>query len=570
MNNRERSMIIELLTLPWICGIAANTDIFRSEESAIVEPTFYTAFDDASWAVKSTNLSNILGDKKQALYDEFINECLEGDQDCRSEEEDRLFMNKYQPPSMVNYTRTGFAKIRAPEPLFKLLTDFWDANHERAEIEWDQQTAYHNTWKIPTKILKTENDSFVGGGWNLSAAVWNAARDILEEWTGQKLAGSSVYGIRIYHNQSILAPHVDRLPLISSAIINVAQDVEDDWFLEVYGHDGKAVNVSMKPGDMILYESHSVIHGRPFPLNGKFYANIFVHFEPMGDVKSTEKLPEKGSRPPYLIAGSAWEEDYFESFPDGWTLLSNIDEMARKGDLYTMRYVAQREPGKITDPTQHCRIMNLAVLNRHRDMVEFLVREMGYDINKICFAGTPLDHAFRQMREDDSMISFLIDHGAVSYTYNGETPREEDDPIYAYLIENGAKEGVRLKTRSPSADVSVDRCEIVEAAIEWQSTEVVEFLFQSLSYDTNMVCDSSTPEPYTPLDVAYEVLDDDHEIIAFLIAAGGLTHQEIIEQGSKSYSIFQLSTRKRLQASFLSIKIGPCLVAKILSVVFYS
>jgi hypothetical protein len=35
-------------------------------------------------------------------------------------------------------------------------------------------------------------------------------------------------------------------------------------------------------GDMVLYESHSVIHGRPFPLKGRFYANIFIHFEPTG------------------------------------------------------------------------------------------------------------------------------------------------------------------------------------------------------------------------------------------------------------------------------------------------
>jgi hypothetical protein len=32
-------------------------------------------------------------------------------------------------------------------------------------------------------------------------------------------------------------------------------------------------------GDMVLYESHSVIHGRPFPLKGRYYANIFIHFE---------------------------------------------------------------------------------------------------------------------------------------------------------------------------------------------------------------------------------------------------------------------------------------------------
>jgi hypothetical protein len=31
--------------------------------------------------------------------------------------------------------------------------------------------------------------------------------------------------------------------------------------LEVIGHDGKAHNVTMEPGDLVLYESHSVIHG---------------------------------------------------------------------------------------------------------------------------------------------------------------------------------------------------------------------------------------------------------------------------------------------------------------------
>jgi len=38
----------------------------------------------------------------------------------------------------------------------------------------------------------------------------------------------------------------------------------------------------MEPGDLVLYESHSVIHGRPFPFEGDHYANIFVHFEPTG------------------------------------------------------------------------------------------------------------------------------------------------------------------------------------------------------------------------------------------------------------------------------------------------
>lgn len=78
-----------------------------------------------------------------------------------------------------------------------------------------------------------------------------------------------------------MASHVDRLPLVSSAIINVAQDMDEPWPLEVIGHDGRAVNVTMEPGDMVMYESHSVIHGRPFPLKGRFMANIFIRTLPL-------------------------------------------------------------------------------------------------------------------------------------------------------------------------------------------------------------------------------------------------------------------------------------------------
>jgi prolyl 4-hydroxylase len=58
--------------------------------------------------------------------------------------------------------------------------------------------------------------------------------------------------------------------------------VTEDWVLELIGHDGYAINVTMQPGEMIMYESHSILHGRPYPLNGQYYANCFFHFEPIG------------------------------------------------------------------------------------------------------------------------------------------------------------------------------------------------------------------------------------------------------------------------------------------------
>jgi prolyl 4-hydroxylase len=58
---------------------------------------------------------------------------------------------------------------------------------------------------------------------------------------------------------------------VSSCIIQVAQDIDEPWPIEVYDHAGKAYNVTMQPGDMVLYESHTVLHGRPFPMKGRKY-----------------------------------------------------------------------------------------------------------------------------------------------------------------------------------------------------------------------------------------------------------------------------------------------------------
>ena len=65
--------------------------------------------------------------------------------------------------------------------------------------------------------------------------IWNAARDTIEAWTGYRQAECSLYGIRIYREGAMLAPHVDRLPLVSSAIINVDQDVDEPWYVHFAG-----------------------------------------------------------------------------------------------------------------------------------------------------------------------------------------------------------------------------------------------------------------------------------------------------------------------------------------------
>lgn len=140
-----------------------------------------------------------------------------------------------------------------------------------------------------------------------------------------------------------MLPHSDRIPLVTSAIVNVAQDVDEDWPLEVYDRFGNAVNVTMEPGDMVFYESHSLIHGRPFALKGRFYANIFIHFEPYDGFGEDSGNVTDGGLPPYILPGSPEEEVWKEDHPFGWSKagdLSIVHQYVRDGRLDQFKELA--------------------------------------------------------------------------------------------------------------------------------------------------------------------------------------------------------------------------------------
>ena len=60
----------------------------------------------------------------------------------------------------------------------------------------------------------------------------------------------------------------------------VDQRVDEEWPLTLISHGGLKKKLFLKPGEMLLYESAKIPHGRQFPLKGDYYDNIFVHFYP--------------------------------------------------------------------------------------------------------------------------------------------------------------------------------------------------------------------------------------------------------------------------------------------------
>mmetsp|Transcript_12472 Transcript_12472/g.34630 ORF Transcript_12472/g.34630 Transcript_12472/m.34630 type:complete len:441 (+) Transcript_12472:350-1672(+) len=382
-----------------------------------------------------------LGDRKK-FYEDFMQGCRDyyGPRKairCDTTEEDRIEMSIRQPQSMVNYTNTGFKKIRAPKEVMDLLNNHWVQNKDSMKKEiWNIGNVYVNHWESPTYMVSVEDTSLRGGGAKLKQQVWDNVKPVIEEWTGMEQKATSQYGIRVYTEGAVLSPHVDRLPLVSSCIINVAQDVDEPWILEVIDRQGKAVNVTMDPGDMVLYESGSLIHARPYPLKGKYFANIFIHFEPTGKplkAKNDDYLDTLDDFfPPYILRGSPEEDSWAARNPQGWHkpapsaplqqafAAPPAHHAAAIGDMKRLRDMLVTSKRTLVSRDENgWEPLHEAVRSGHLEAVEFLVKEGGANINSRTGptrqGSSPLTLALEYLNVGSSVTNFLMSQGAVAY-----------------------------------------------------------------------------------------------------------------------------------------------------------
>jgi len=345
----------------------------------------------------------VLGDR-QAFYNNYIDGCEkywdenggEGHM-CEEHEAQRLSHNTDQIPSMVNFTDVGYKKIRAPEHIFELLAKFWEANKDKQSGEnFFPGNVFINYWDTDTQFVDVANAELEGGGGDLMDELWKSSVETISEWTGQQLVPSSLYGIRVYKEGAVLSTHVDRLPLISSAIINVAQDPDaEPWPLEVIGHDGVARNITMEVGDMVLYESHSVMHGRPFPLKGKYYANVFIHFEPDPELEENAE----GKLPRYILEDSIEARKFQAGEYKGVIPSENAKRLkpdetrhpshdaAGDGDLNALIEIAKDDLDALhTEDMNGWQPIHEAARSGEMDVIEFLAAQ-GADVNARTNAG---------------------------------------------------------------------------------------------------------------------------------------------------------------------------------------
>ena len=116
------------------------------------------------------------------------------------------------------------------------------------------------------------------------SAIVREMQQVLQWWTKVRLRHTSTFGVRVYRRDSMLINHVDRMDThLASAVLQIHQEVDDDggWPLEVLLPDGRAAEVYLQPGEMVLYEGAWLRHGRPMRFKGTEFANVFSHFAPL-------------------------------------------------------------------------------------------------------------------------------------------------------------------------------------------------------------------------------------------------------------------------------------------------
>jgi prolyl 4-hydroxylase len=183
------------------------------------------------------------------------------------------------PPSKIAYdfpalTETGHEIGKLDPQLHQKLREFHKTHRAVAE-------------SIPN-FIKSASSQLIELTDPMKAELHRYFLPICRTWIQDQyqLNPTFVYGVRTYLRGAWLKEHRDRQATHHvSAIVQIDQQVDEDWPLYIENKEGQWDQVILKPGDYVLYESARMEHGRQVPLSGRSYTNCFVHYS-LGEKKT--------------------------------------------------------------------------------------------------------------------------------------------------------------------------------------------------------------------------------------------------------------------------------------------
>lgn len=196
----------------------------------------------------------------------------------------KVFSTKEELP---RFSEKGFKVVKVPPTEWGIIQDAYSLLQHKETVE---------DWEGVKNVIKTSYDNDYGSRMmsfdhlvTLRNLLHKSFQPMHEEWSGYELEPTALYGIRSYYKTASLINHVDTLGThhVSSIIIvdkNLScgckgKPDKPDWPLHFQSHDGEWHKIYTEPGDMILYESATCMHGRPDPFQGFYYRNFYVHYK---------------------------------------------------------------------------------------------------------------------------------------------------------------------------------------------------------------------------------------------------------------------------------------------------
>lgn len=179
---------------------------------------------------------------------------------------------------LPRFSPMGFKVERVPEKTFQLIREAYDLLKPTIRPEnWNGITNFihDSNGEAPVEILSMDAFS------RIREIIADELKPIHEAFIENKerIVPKWIYGIRSYKRGAILEPHTDTIATHHvSSIIIVDKQVDRDWALDIQDHQGRWHKVYAEPGDMILYESATNLHGRMEPFEGEYFRNFFLHY----------------------------------------------------------------------------------------------------------------------------------------------------------------------------------------------------------------------------------------------------------------------------------------------------
>ncbi|MFN0264533.1 hypothetical protein ACKTEK_11700 [Tepidamorphus sp. 3E244] len=168
----------------------------------------------------------------------------------------------------------GFKKVTLDSAIHDRLMDHFRANVHNFTSEGEgMYIRTENPRAYPSLLFQHEE---------FNQRLMSDVQDVHEAWCGKALRKAACYGIRVYQPRSYLLNHYDHSAThVVSSTICVDSRLNRPWPLYIEDLDGNPHEVSIEPGEMVFFEGAKLKHGRPYAMDGEYYANIFVHFTPV-------------------------------------------------------------------------------------------------------------------------------------------------------------------------------------------------------------------------------------------------------------------------------------------------